>query len=190
MHSTSFLTGGQKNIAFCSDPATGNNLFVYGSLMSHDVLEILLGRVPETKVASIRGFHRKRIENEVFPAMVPFEGKSVKGLLLKGINQLEQEIIDVFEEDMYDKMIVEAEEEKSGTTTQALAYVWNFTRSSCKLYGTWDYGEHFIPNLSSYKEMCEDFMQNDHDIQDIFEQYGGSCGGLHDLGAGDTQIEN
>eukprot|EP00121_Abeoforma_whisleri_P001519 Awhi_evm1s1354 len=48
-------------------------LFVYGTLMSPAVRLALLNRNVETELAFLKGFHRYKIENQVFPAILPIE---------------------------------------------------------------------------------------------------------------------
>ena len=43
--------------------------FVYGSLLAPEVLDALLGRVPDRTPATLPGFVRRRIKDAVFPAI-------------------------------------------------------------------------------------------------------------------------
>jgi len=45
-------------------------LFVYGTLMYPEILEVLLQRVPESTRARIKGYKRYGLKKFVFPAVV------------------------------------------------------------------------------------------------------------------------
>ncbi len=46
-------------------------VFVYGSLMAPEVLNIVLNRIPRTTPAVLHGYARYRIKQRVYPAIVP-----------------------------------------------------------------------------------------------------------------------
>lgn len=73
--------------------------FVYGSLMAPEVLRALLGRVPSRVPATVRGYHRFRITDRVYPALYRAdEGESVvDGQVLSGMTRRELAILDWFE---------------------------------------------------------------------------------------------
>ena len=55
---------------------------VYGTLLSEEILKILLHRVPDMSPATVKGFRRHRIQGRVYPAIIPAEGKSeVQGMV-------------------------------------------------------------------------------------------------------------
>ena len=139
-------------------------LFIYGSLMSAEVLSALLKRVPQVQPAVLRGFHRFRIRERPYPAIarVPSEfsagpgrevGGEVHGLVLCGLSAEEHALLDYFEDDEYVKEsvvvnlsrqphAVEAEGflpqqpfALAGETVCASAYV--FALRTDALYGEW-----------------------------------------------------
>ncbi|CAM9662340.1 unnamed protein product [Choristocarpus tenellus] len=116
---------------YMSAPSS-KTLFVYGSLMQPEVLQVLLGRVPPTNKGILHGYHRYRIKEQVYPAIFPCEGSSVEGLLLPGLSPREQYILDLFEDEDYQKVDVDVRlctsSESLAVTTRkeqtATAYVW------------------------------------------------------------------
>lgn len=44
-------------------------LFVYGTLLSDEVLGVLLGRIPKSKDVYLKGFHRFKLQGRVYPAI-------------------------------------------------------------------------------------------------------------------------
>jgi len=139
-------------------------LFIYGSLMSAEVLSALLKRVPEAQPAVLRGFHRFRIRERPYPAIarVPSDfstgsgreaGGEVAGLVLCGLSAEEHALLDYFEDCEYKKEtvvvnlsrqphVVEAEgflpqqpDAIAGETARASAYV--FAQQTDALYDEW-----------------------------------------------------
>lgn len=53
--------------------------FVYGTLMAEEVLNCLIHRVPTMKPAVLKDFVRYKVKGQVYPAIVPAEGSSVRG---------------------------------------------------------------------------------------------------------------
>ena len=78
--------------------------FVYGSLLAPEVLDALLGRVPDRTPATLPGFVRRRIKDAVFPAIYPAEdpsNASVSGEVLTGMSRRELAVLDWFEDEAY-----------------------------------------------------------------------------------------
>lgn len=77
------------------------DLFVYGMLMSEDLLEALTGRRFETCPAVLHGFERLRVVKEgypEFPGLVRREGVSVEGVLVRQVDEESLVRLDRFEE--------------------------------------------------------------------------------------------
>ncbi|KAB1204463.1 Protein AIG2 [Morella rubra] len=56
-----------------------HNVFVYGSLLTDDIVKALLKRVPPSSCAILNGFHRFSVKERVYPAILPVENKKVTG---------------------------------------------------------------------------------------------------------------
>ena len=152
-----------------------NNVFVYGSLMCPNVLKILLNRVPTFCKAKVKGYHRYRIKDQVFPAVRPNLNTSktnpvfVQGLLLQEITNEELVIFDEFEDEEYVRETVEIEVENSeqqssidtSHTRSAYMYIWKDGQDGL-LYGSWSFEEHYLPNKEEYLKMCQRFIKEYH----------------------------
>eukprot|EP00741_Cyanophora_paradoxa_P002927 tig00000655_g2841.t1 len=159
-----------------------NLLFVYGTLMSEEVLGALLHRVPKMQPARLEGFHRYNIHGRVYPAIAPRQGGVVEGLLITDLDEDEWDILarDAFEAKEYAKQVHAVEalpvmaragedpDVRPGERPQAKAYVWSVeqdlpgppeepARDSAKLHGTWSYQSWREGHLKSYSEMCIEF---------------------------------
>jgi len=56
-------------MASMSSHSRGLPLFVYGTLLSDEVIGKVLGRVPRRLAATLQGFHRHRLNNRSYPAI-------------------------------------------------------------------------------------------------------------------------
>jgi hypothetical protein len=82
-------------------PGLPADLFAYGTLRFPDVLEALLGRVPEHSPAIAPGWRVAALEGRVYPVLVPGDG-GAGGILLSGLTAGEWRVIDAYEDDFYD----------------------------------------------------------------------------------------
>ena len=71
--------------------------FVYGSLMAPEVVQALLGRVPQQKPAVLRNYRRHSLEGHTYPGAVPAEGMCIHGAVLLGLHESEEASLDAFE---------------------------------------------------------------------------------------------
>lgn len=83
--------------------------FVYGTLMSEEVLHCLLGRIPQMLPNVLLSNHvRHPVRNHVYPGVIPSETSSsaaaavVEGILLFGLSPFEINLLDYFEEESVD----------------------------------------------------------------------------------------
>ncbi|XP_075522606.1 AIG2-like protein D isoform X2 [Primulina tabacum] len=90
-----------------SNPATVSNVFVYGSLLSDDVVCALLSRVPPSSPATLPDYHRFSIKGRVYPAIIHVENEKVIGKVLIGITPPELYILDTFEDVEYERKTVD-----------------------------------------------------------------------------------
>ncbi|XP_017629662.1 AIG2-like protein D isoform X2 [Gossypium arboreum] len=84
-----------------------HNVFVYGSLLSDDVVRVLLNRVPPSSAALLNHFRRFSIKGRVYPAILPVQNRDVSGRVLIGISDPELYILDEFEDVEYQRTRVE-----------------------------------------------------------------------------------
>ena len=85
-------------------------VFAYGSLMYKPVLTALLQRVPVTRPATLAGYERRVIAGRVYPAILPSADPhaSVEGVLLEGLDEYEQLLLDEYEDDSYQVVLAPA----------------------------------------------------------------------------------
>ncbi|KAK9811051.1 hypothetical protein WJX73_009402 [Symbiochloris irregularis] len=141
-----------------------HSVFVYGTLMAEEVTHALLHRLPPTHAATLAGFKRHRIENQVFPAIVATSSAdTIQGLLVTELTDEELDVFDEFEDIEYtrDEVLVTGE---NGAHKKAFVYVWKDTLRHL-LYGEWDYNEFREKHLEKYLTLC--FRSSGHPTQEV-----------------------
>lgn len=144
-----------------------SRFFVYGSLLSEEVLNILLGRVPRTTTATLRGFRRYALRNKDYPMMVKTDNGEdvVYGKVLRDITDKEEMILDAFETDEYERISVSVSTPTDNTgnidTTEMVYTYCAAPHLTFEFDGEWDYIAFKERKLSSFLLMCTEFKAND-----------------------------
>jgi len=138
-------------------------VFVYGSLLSNDVVKVLLGRNPQTFDATLKDHHRFKIKDRVYPAIFPKADFSVEGKVLMSLNEKEKLIFDEFEDVEYLCERVQVDAKMPGGIQIVDAFTYRFPkRSEHLLYGTWDYSSFEKNDHAAFLEMTRGFIEGLH----------------------------
>ena len=78
-----------------------SDLFVYGTLCFPEIVEKLTGKTFQSEQAILKGFHRRRVKNADYPAIVKNDNSEVKGILFHDVDDLSFQIINFYEGDDY-----------------------------------------------------------------------------------------
>ena len=115
------------------------SLFVYGTLMSPQVLRILIDRLPEMiDPATVQGYRRYPVKGQSYPGMIPGSTEDcVTGILLHELTELELQILDWFEGDEYTRRNVQVQCGPTILTTQT--YTWSNPISDLDTPMDWSY---------------------------------------------------
>uniref|UniRef100_A0A7S1UF06 Putative gamma-glutamylcyclotransferase n=1 Tax=Phaeomonas parva TaxID=124430 RepID=A0A7S1UF06_9STRA len=123
--------------------AAMTNIFVYGSLMSHEVQQVLLRRIPPQLPAVAHGFHRFQIKDRCYPAVTALAEGSVQGRLLCGLTEKETKLFDLFEEEDYSRQVIQVATEEP-FEGEAHMYLWvsgdagkQYHPHTCLGHGSW-----------------------------------------------------
>eukprot|EP01116_Phalansterium_solitarium_P007225 TRINITY_DN19770_c0_g1_i1.p2 TRINITY_DN19770_c0_g1~~TRINITY_DN19770_c0_g1_i1.p2 ORF type:complete len:149 (-),score=18.33 TRINITY_DN19770_c0_g1_i1:178-624(-) len=138
------------------------NLFVYGSLCSDEVLQVLINRVPRSSRAVLRDFHRYRLKERSYPAVAQKPGASVEGKVLFDISDAEKKVLDNFEDVEYEATPADVELVDSAPQPPVAATVYVWRSDPELLYGTWSYAEFEQASLPSFLAMCRGFANGLH----------------------------
>ena len=87
-----------------ADWTAGDCLFVFGSLMDHDVLSLVAGmdmRSLKLQAATVSGYRQAAVAEESYPVLVESAGSGCNGLLIYGLTPVALERILFFEGEEY-----------------------------------------------------------------------------------------
>ena len=114
------------------------NLFVYGTLMDREIMQIVTGGLFSSAKATLQGYVRKQVVGEVYPAIDRRQGHDVVGILYYDLSESALKKLDCFEGDQYDRCGVSVSLQDS-QLADAQAYV--FTEKSRQRLSAddWDY---------------------------------------------------
>lgn len=105
----------------------GNKVFVYGTLLLPNIMEAVTGSSYESMPATLEGYRRLRMKNEVFPGIIADPEASTKGKLYLGVDARALNLLDAFEGDLFDRQLLSVTAE-NGDRCQAYVYIvpaWN-----------------------------------------------------------------
>lgn len=77
------------------------DLFVYGTLMVPSVMASVCGYRRSGIPALLRDYRCRRVRGEVYPAIIPWAGDEVNGLLYPAVSDRQTALLDAFEGDQY-----------------------------------------------------------------------------------------
>ncbi|WP_031388483.1 gamma-glutamylcyclotransferase family protein [Desulfonatronum thiodismutans] len=84
-----------------------SHLFAYGTLMCEDIMQSVSGcRLPWMS-GILRGYSRKAVTHQVYPALVPDAESCVEGIVYFNVPPDAWHRLDLFEGDMYFREVVE-----------------------------------------------------------------------------------
>lgn len=120
------------------------DFFAYGTLMCEDIMEEVSGCRLSSVPGTVRGYTRRSVRGEHYPALVFDEEGYVEGVVYRNLNSSAWECLDRFEGEMYSRQVVRIEM-KDGTTLPAATYVLK---------------PQFLDYLDESEWSFEDFLRN------------------------------
>ena len=101
-----------------------HKVFVYGTLMAEEVVKALLQRPHVRYAAKVAGFKRHRVQEEVFPAIIPsLSADQISGWVIAELTDEELSVFDEFEDVEYYRDEVPVTKD-DGNTETVYIYVW------------------------------------------------------------------
>lgn len=132
------------------------NLFTYGSLMFPEVMHALTERVFQYEDASLSGFDRYLLNGRKYPGIIENTDSRVEGRVFFDIDSTSLEILDQFENSIYERRIVEIHT-ISRAQVKARAYIVPVTAREALSELRWSADEFSRAHLANYVEMCRRF---------------------------------
>ncbi|WP_067490579.1 gamma-glutamylcyclotransferase family protein [Actinomadura hibisca] len=96
-----------------------NDLFVYGTLRYPEILQVLLGRVPDLAPATAPGWRVSTLPGLVYPGLVADPAATADGMLISGLTNGERALLDAYEDGLYEAVLLSLSDGR-----QAHAYAW------------------------------------------------------------------
>ena len=133
------------------------HLFAYGTLMCHEIMQEVSGLKPDPVKARLRGYSRRTVRGEHYPAIKPDEQGHVEGVVYMDLPAKAWERLDRFEGELYERTCVQAIT-AGNLKVHADTYVIHPSFQHCLSEEKWDY-EKFLHTgkshfLSLYKGFC------------------------------------
>lgn len=85
------------------------NLFAYGTLMCEDIMQEVSGCTLSHEPATLKGYSRRCVKGEHYPAIVPDREGRVYGVVYRNVPDSAWERLDRFEGEMYARKLVQVE---------------------------------------------------------------------------------
>jgi len=133
-----------------------NTIFVYGTLLNNEILDIILGHTPEKHTAYLEGYKRVTVLGEKYPAIFPEEGCTVAGALITGLNDADIARLDDYEDICYSRQAVVVTLEDS-TPHDCMTYIYRpyyYDDLSDNAWSNNDFREH---HLQAFLEALQQF---------------------------------
>jgi gamma-glutamylcyclotransferase (GGCT)/AIG2-like uncharacterized protein YtfP len=99
-----------------------DNLFAYGTLMCEDIMGEVSGCHLSRASGTVRGYCRRSVKEEHYPALAPDDGGRVEGVVYQDLPSSAWIRLDRFEGKMYVRRLVQVEM-IDGTTLPAETYI-------------------------------------------------------------------
>ncbi|MDY6904159.1 MAG: gamma-glutamylcyclotransferase family protein [Thermodesulfobacteriota bacterium] len=135
------------------------DLFTYGTLMCEDIMEEVSGCRVSCAPGTVRGYSRRSVKGEHYPALIPDEGGCVEGVVYMNLPISAWGRLDRFEGEMYLRQRVEVAL-SNGSTLLAATYVVRPAFFDCLEPSGWDFAdflrkgkECFRKNYKGYDEL-------------------------------------
>jgi len=104
-------------------------LFVYGTLVFAEVVERLLGRLPEVARAAAPGWSTRMLPAKPYPGLVPDSMSAAGGLLFLDLTASERRLLDDYEGEEYQRVDMTVVDE-GGRMVEAQTYVIDPTQAT------------------------------------------------------------
>lgn len=143
------------------------SLFVYGTLMAPEVVQVLIDRVPIHEAATLQPhahdrlhiYRRHPVKGFCFPGLIkkqrvvveedPDNDVHVQGILYRDLTESEIQILDYFEDTEYTKDDCQVKLQ-SCEVEQSEVYLWTSSVECLDLTQEWSYENFRSKNLESY----------------------------------------
>ena len=129
-----------------------NHLFAYGTLMCEEIMTEVCGLKPTSVKAQIRDYARRAVRGEHYPAIRPFAGAHVEGIIYVDLPIEAWKRLDNFEGEMYERKRVEVISEDN-SILEADTYVIRPSFQHLLSSKEWDYKNFLRTGKSHFQRL-------------------------------------
>jgi gamma-glutamylcyclotransferase (GGCT)/AIG2-like uncharacterized protein YtfP len=126
--------------------------------MLREVMEALVGRAFEGRNATLRGYRRRLLRGEVYPAVTVDLRERTDGMLYAGLERSVLERLDRFEGPPYERRLLPVLL-ADGSTLDAFVYVLRPEHEALLSDGPWDEASFRAQHLRHYLAACRSFAR-------------------------------
>ncbi|MEM6820821.1 MAG: gamma-glutamylcyclotransferase family protein [Verrucomicrobiota bacterium] len=123
-------------------------LFAYGSLISSEVIELVLGYVPESNPAYLEGYACYYVNEATFPGMVKDPKGKTEGLIYRDLTEHDWQRLDAYEDEFYERQLLSVTSQ--GKEIFSMGYVIPETSRSVLSDNFWSWSEFQQLHLENY----------------------------------------
>jgi gamma-glutamylcyclotransferase (GGCT)/AIG2-like uncharacterized protein YtfP len=127
-----------------------NNLFAYGTLMCEEIMREVSGFSLSSKPGTLKGYTRRSVKFEKYPAVTTDGMSSVEGLVYLDLPDPAWERLDRFEGDMYERRTVRIVL-KDGGTLSSFVYVVKPELLDRLEQSDWDFAEFLLTGKEDFR---------------------------------------
>ncbi len=127
------------------------HLFAYGTLMCEDIMEQVAGYRLAYESGTLKGFSRRSVKGEDYPALVLQETGYVDGVVYRNVPNTVWERLDRFEGEMYARQSVHIDL-KDGSALLVVTYVVRPEFLNYVDQFEWDFDEFFRNGKTSFQK--------------------------------------
>lgn len=126
--------------------------------MLPEVMQALLAKEFPSELVTLNGFERFTLIGKRYPGLVKSEQSKVTGRIYFDLDQTSIEILDRFEDEIYERIVLPVETERLGVV-EARAYVVPTNSKALLSERPWIEQEFKEEHLTDYVEMCGRFRK-------------------------------
>jgi gamma-glutamylcyclotransferase (GGCT)/AIG2-like uncharacterized protein YtfP len=126
------------------------NIFVYGTLQSPEIVKKLTGKSFKTSPAILQGYKRYCVKECDYPAVIQQKEAEISGMVLENVDKLSLDIISFYEGDEYEKKILPVL--VNVLMKNAIAFIWIADINNLKKE-EWNFEEFEKRRLEHYLEV-------------------------------------
>ncbi len=124
------------------------SVFTYGTLQIPAVMQAVTGKKLTPASAILNGYQRFKIKQRTYPGLIKNEACFVEGMLYHGIDDRSLELLDLFEDVMYERCLLDVQVDEE--IKSAFVYVTKSEYRECLSDKEWSMEEFKTKYLSFY----------------------------------------